>query len=330
VILSGEHAVVYGTKALACAIQNYAYANVQDSANSGFRLTIADFSIDQYYTQPQLQQLALATHARHQNFFQSRLPLEQVVANPADFFAAALGASSVLDLMQPNHGLHIDLTTDLAVGGGMGSSAALVAAMLAAVFKHLGEPLSKQRLIAKTTLSEHWQHGKSSGLDPFVCISGGLQEYQLGQGLAHNIGGINQSYLVSTGRPQSSTGECVEAVKKRALAAQVWQQFAQVEARMLQALEQSSAPDLLNAVTQNQRLLEHIGVVPMAVAVFIQQVEQFGGAAKICGAGSVAGDQGGLVWVVGIELEAMAALSQNNDYTYQLMLPDLQGVQYVE
>ena len=330
VILSGEHAVVYGTKALACAIQCYAYAHVQDTAKAGFRLTIADFLIDQHYTPSQLQQLALATQTRHQAFIQSRLPLEQVVANPADFFAAALGASEAIDQIKPNHGLHIDLTTDLVVGGGMGSSAALVAAMLAAVFKHLEEPLSKSRLIAKTTQSEHWQHGKSSGLDPFVCINGGLQEYQLGQGQDCNLGGISHSYLVSTGRPQSSTGECVEAVKKRAVDTDVWQQFAQVEAVLLQALDQSSAADLISAVMHNQRLLEQIGVVPTAVAEFIQQVEQCGGAAKICGAGSVAGDQGGLVWVVGIDCKAMVQLAQNSGYTYQPMVPDLEGVQDIE
>jgi len=330
VILSGEHAVVYGTKALACAIQNYAYAHVQDTANAGFRLTIADFSIDQHYMPQQLQQLALATQARHQKFFQSRLPLGHVVANPADFFAAALGASGALGLIKPNHGLHIDLTTDLVVGGGMGSSAALVAAMLAAVFKHLGEPLSQQVLIAKTTQSEHWQHGQSSGLDPFVCIIGGLQEYQLGQGQSHHIGGISHSYLVSTGRPQSSTGECVEAVKKRAVPASVWQQFAQVEAMMLQALEQGSTSELNSAVMQNQRLLDSIGVVPASVSAFIQQVEQRGGAAKICGAGSISGNQGGLVWVVGIESELMVALSQSSGYTYTPMVPDLKGVQDIE
>jgi len=330
VILSGEHAVVYGTKALACAIQNYAYAHVQDTIKAGFRLTIADFSVDQHYTPKQLQQLALATQARHQAFIQSRLALVQVVANPTEFFAAALGASEVLDLIKPNHGLHIDLTTDLVVGGGMGSSAALVAAMLGAVFKHLGDPLSKPRLIAKTNQSEHWQHGKSSGLDPFVCINGGLQEYQLGHGQAGNMGGISHSYLVSTGRPQSSTGECVAAVKKRALDAGVWQQFSQVEADMLHALEQGSALELNNTVMHNQRLLEAIGVVPAAVSEFIQQVERSGGAAKICGAGSIAGEQGGLVWVVGLDRKTMAQLAHNNGYTYQPMVPDLQGVQDIE
>jgi len=330
VILSGEHAVVYGTKALACAIQHYAYAYVLDIAKPGLRLTIADCDIEQHYGPQALQQLARETQIRHQEFTQSRLPLDQVVANPADFFAAALGASVALDLMKPNHGLHVDLTSDLVVGGGMGSSAALVAAMLGAVFKHLGEPLSTLRLIAKTTQSEHWQHGKSSGLDPFVCINGGLHEYQLGQGQAHGMGALNCSFLVSTGRPQSSTGECVAAVKKRALEARIWQQFAQVEADMLHALEQGSALDLNNAVMQNHRLLEAIGVVPAAVSKFIQQVERSGGAAKICGAGSVAGEQGGLVWVVGVELELMAALSQVSGYTYRPMVPDIQGVHYVE
>jgi len=330
VILSGEHAVVYGTPALACAIQKYAYANVHSIRQPGMHIRFAAMAMDEHYSLSQLQQLAAKTHARHQDFLQGLCVLAQVVPTPAHFFAAALGASGALNLLNPATGLRIELSMDLVAGGGMGSSAALVAVMLAAVYQHLGQPLSKLELIAKTTHSEHWQHGRSSGLDPYVCVMGGMQEYQLGTGKAHRLGDLTPSYLVTTGRPQSSTGQCVEAVKQQGFAASLWQQFAQVEGQLLQAMSQGDQPAMTKAVVSNHRLLEKIGVVPAAVAEFIQALESLGGAGKICGAGSVTGDQGGLVWALGVSAADMDALCRQHAYPYTLMQADLQGVAYLD
>ena len=182
VIISGEHAVVYGAPALACAIQIYAFAAVTSSSALGVRLKVPEFGIDQSFSLLQLFQLAQQTQSRHRQYLTASGLLSNVVSNPVEFFAAAIGASGLVDVLLNQQGLVIELTMDLATGGGMGSSAALVAAMLAAAFKHLGQPLTPTELISKTTQSEQWQHGRSSGLDPYVCVMGGLQQYQKGCG----------------------------------------------------------------------------------------------------------------------------------------------------
>ena len=156
VILSGEHAVVYGTPALACAIQKYAFAKVVSIDIEGVHLTMPAFGIDQHFSHGQLTQLAHQTQSRHQNFLHDSALLCLVIESPVQFFAAALGASGLVDVLTDQPGLAIELTMDLVAGGGMGSSAALVAAMLAAAFKHIGQPLTAAQLILKTTHSEHW------------------------------------------------------------------------------------------------------------------------------------------------------------------------------
>jgi mevalonate kinase len=343
VILSGEHAVVYGAPALACAIQKYAFAEVTDSELNGVRLKIPEFGIDQQFTNVQLTQLAQQTQLRHQHFLTNVCLLSQVVEKPQEFFAAAIGASGLVDLLPHQHGpasgLTIELTMDLVAGGGMGSSAALVAAMLAATFKHLGRPLTSAELISKTTQSEHWQHGRSSGLDPYVCVMGGLQQYQKGQkgknghGERQIIKQLVQCFLVTTGKPLSSTGACVEAVKQQNFPLSLWDQFCVVQHNLRTAMYLNQYSSMLEAIQANHQLLRHIGVVPKVVSEFIASIEAHDGAAKICGAGSVAGDHndhGGLVFAMGVDQSYLEQLSLSYGYGVQKMLPDFEGVFYFD
>jgi mevalonate kinase len=345
VIVSGEHAVVYGTPALACAIQKYAFAKITSTDVSGVYFKVPEFGIDQHFSHLQLSQLAQKTKLRHQQFLNGTGLLSNVVANPAHFFAAAIGASGLVDVLSNPHGLKIELSMDLVAGGGMGSSAALVAAMLAAAFKHLGRPLTAAQLIAKTTQSEHWQHGRSSGIDPYVCVMGGLQSFQKGTGERQVLNQLRSCFLVTTGKPDSSTGECVEAVNQQNFPPSLWRQFASVQENLLQCMlsntlasgassslgsEGDNETHMVNAIAANHRLLQRLGVVPNRVAAFIANIETRGGGAKICGAGSIVGDQAGLVLVVGLAHMDVQEICLNYGYGVEEMLPDLDGVFYCD
>lgn len=337
VIISGEHAVVYGAQAIACAIQKYAFAKVTHSDFLGVHLRVNAFGIDQKFTPAQLLAVAQKTQLAHQQYTLGLGSLSDVVAAPDAFFAAAIGASGLVDVLQSRGGLLIELSTNLVAGGGMGSSAALVAAMLAAGFKHLGQPLSAAELVLKTTQSEHWQHGRSSGLDPYVCVMGGLQQYpqrdqhdKTLQNAAHIPQALTlpPCFLISSGKPESSTGDCVEFVKQQNFPKSMWQKFNTVQVNLLTALQENQQHNLRVAIKANHQLLCHIGVVPKQVSEFIATIEAHKGAAKICGAGSVAGDAAGLVLAVGLEQKMLATLCKEQGYEMQAMQPDFVGVAY--
>jgi len=85
---------------------------------------------------------------------------------------------------------------------------------------------------------------------------------------------------------------------------------------MERALLEADYSALLALIKTNHSWLQALHVVPQKVADFICQVEQAGGAGKICGAGSIRGEAGGLVLVAGVQAEQLQALCEPVDYKY--------------
>ena len=72
-----------------------------------------------------------------------------------------------------------------------------------------------------------------------------------------------------------------------------------------------------------------IGVVPLKVQQFIAQVEALKGAAKICGAGAVIGDQAGAVLVLIEDEQALLMLCQQYGYISTPVVGEARGMHVV-
>src|SRR5579872_7137709 len=94
-------------------------------------------------------------------------------------------------------------------------------------------------------------------------------------------------YLVNTGIPLSSTGECVTQVQPFFHRSRRGEDFAAITELMDQALQNQDYKNFHTSIRENHRLLKEIGVVPEKVQRFIAELEEQGGAGKICGAGAV-------------------------------------------
>ena len=110
-------------------------------------------------------------------------------------------------------------------------------------------------------------------------------------------------WLVNTGTPLSKTGECVEHVKQQFSCSDIWSEFEEVTQKIACHIEHSSLHsfDFQQLIKANERLLETIGVVPEKCMRFIQALEEEGLFAKVCGAGAVRGQKGGVIAVFGRE-----------------------------
>lgn len=293
VFLSGEHAVVYGAPALAVAVDRHVRVRAERVANN-VMFHLSDFAQHWQLSWQQLQLEHQQVEQRYQQFLAGNLAVNQVIRQPRDLLSYALG--ELVDSQTPATGAKFYLSTNIPVGAGMSSSAAVIASLLYGAGQVLNRPLSLEKLVQLTRQAENLQHGRSSGLDPAVVCHGGCVDWQQGA-ITSITAELNGWYMLNTGRPESSTGECVQQVRQQFAESPIWQDFSETTLSMREALVNNNQPRLQQLVRVNHQLLCQLGVVPEKVQQQVAALEQQGLSAKISGAGSIAGDQAGIMLI---------------------------------
>jgi len=322
-ILSGEHSVVYGAPALSVALEQYTdvwFTPIY--RGEGVRTAFENLSQGHFYPFDILKGFKDSFDRRFEAFARGDLPVQKILHRPDDLAVYTMstllqmlpvpGVTSSLRLPVPGQ---LNSRSDLPLGAGMGSSAAVIAATIVLYEHLLGVQQTLDERFEKVRFSERLQHGKGSPIDAAAVVYGGLNRVEAGT-VTHSdleasypLRSGDGWYWVLHGVPQSSTGECVAQVRTRhGDDTALWQSFTECTNALHKALQDGgSVSDIL---TENHQLLVGIGVVPEAAQRFIEAVEAAGGAAKISGAGSIRGDYAGVILTHMEDAEAMAALME--------------------
>lgn len=295
-IISGEHAVVHGHPALAMAINRYTEASVRWSTPFHFNFMLLGINFRQKLTLEALKRLKGKLQKQYQQFESGKINIREVLKHP--FELTLYTAINVIDKVKRNLPMGIDIVTDSAIpiGCGLGSSAACVVSVITALAHFLEIHLNIEDYLRLGIESENLQHGFSSGLDVHVSYSGGSTFYQQGQFFPRPLPQFPM-YLIQSGQPEASTGECVTHTKTIFKSSQIGNDFATVTRQLDTAIAENNLLNIQEGLRQNHRLLQTVGVVPEKVATFIKAIENRAGAAKICGAGSTRGQSGGVILV---------------------------------
>ncbi len=301
-ILSGEHAVVYGRPALAMAIDRSAVVEIREGppGDETVGIELSDLHECESYTLLALRDFRRRVLRNYQLFLEGRLTIRQVLRKPIELFQYAF--IIVLDglHLKLQRRLHFRLHSNIPIGCGLGSSAATILSMLRAIGHYFRVEFRPDWYYQYSLEVERLQHGFPSGVDSYISLHGGCARFQQGQVERIPLPKIPM-VLVNTGQPVTTTGECVAEVRRRhGDASLLWDDFSEVTTRMESALRGDQTEKFCQAVRDNHALLCRIGVVPSRVAQFVAAVEQRGGAAKVCGAGAVGGDSAGILMVTGI------------------------------
>ncbi|MFB6135674.1 MAG: mevalonate kinase [Halobacteriaceae archaeon] len=163
VYLFGEHAVVYGEPAVPCAVERRARVTVEERADDRLRVNATDLSLDGFTVEysggpdgrpdvdapPQLLDAMMGY-------------VEEAVAQARD----AAGAARA--------GFDVTVESDIPLGAGLGSSAAVVVAAVDAATRELGVELDRGELADRAyRVEREVQDGEASRADTFCVTMGG-------------------------------------------------------------------------------------------------------------------------------------------------------------
>jgi mevalonate kinase len=164
VYLFGEHAVVYGEPAVPCAVERRATVAVEPRSDGRVRVQAEDLTLDGFTVEYDAGAGADGPD----------------VDAPADLVAAATGyvdeavAQARAAADAPGAGFDITIESEIPLGAGLGSSAAVVVAGIDAATRALGAPLDRETLADRAFRAEYAvQDGQASRADTYASTMGG-------------------------------------------------------------------------------------------------------------------------------------------------------------
>jgi mevalonate kinase len=269
IILFGEHAVVYGRPAIAAPLsQVRAVAIVEDRDHSGILLIAPDLK--------------------------RRYWLRQ--ARSEDPFARAVRITLDALSLPEEPGLTITVKSEIPIASGLGSGAAMAAAVVRATYNHLSStgPASNDLVSSLTYQVERILHGTPSGIDNSVVASEKpifFVRHELENQIETLNVGIPILILVADTGLVSKTKDVVGDVRRQWMEStdqfdRLFDDCGRVAHLARQAIEDGDNLRLGQLMTENQSYLRRLTVSSSELETLITAAEEAGAVgAKLSGAG---------------------------------------------
>jgi mevalonate kinase len=269
IILFGEHAVVYGRPAVAAPVtQVRAQAIVEDAAQAGVRLVAPDIGRDYW----------LSDAGRRDPFARSIWVVQE--------------AATISELPD----LRITIRSTIPIASGLGSGAAMAAAVIRALAQHLGltDLVNDERVSELTYQVEKLLHGTPSGIDNTV-VAHEKPVYFVRQEPANRIETLVAArplqLLVADTGVASATKSVVGDVRRQWLAdperfERIFDGCGRIADLARRAVEQGAIRELGRLMAENHALLREMTVSSVELDNLVSAAMPAGAlGAKLSGAG---------------------------------------------
>ena len=290
IILFGEHFVVYGVKAILCAIDKritVTAENVQEEIIS-IKSNIGEheFSLQEYGT---------VTDLRFK-------PLYYL-------------AKKMIDKHKKRSGIKITVESDIPSGVGLGSSSACCVAAAAAISR-LYEENSKEEILKMAIEAERTIFQNTSGADCTICAFGGMIIFDKKNGFSKIDYKPELHLVIANSNIKHSTEKIVSKVKKfsennREEFLDMCKRESEIINQALTLLKNNDVRNLGKIMIENQEFLERLGISNEKIQNMIKMANNISLGAKITGAGG-----GGCIIMLTNECDSKKIIETMRDKNY--------------
>lgn len=299
--LLGEHAVVYGKPAIIVAIDKRCFVEITPRKDKKIEIASHNLKVSKVFAEKEIIAKTENAQIRWETYIKNNdIPLlKAITSNPLDFPVIVIGETLKYFKESLPFGFTLSIKSEIPIGSGMGSSAALSVSIAGAISLFFNKKLDKGAVNEIAFLSEQKKHGFPSGGDNSASCFGGLIWYRketpdlkiikpipfaFPQKLAKNF------VVIHTGTPIESTGEMVSMVKalcqkNQGFVEKILSSQEKLTRELLSAIENGDNTLMIYIIRVGEKNLEDLGVVSSFSKAIIREIEKLGGAAKICGAG---------------------------------------------
>lgn len=291
IILFGEHFVVYGGKAILCAI------------NKRITVTAKAIPENKISIKSSIGNLVLAP----------KRPLNEVDIQLRPFYYLA---DKMIQKYDEKSGMEITIDSEIPVGVGLGSSSACCVAGAAAI-SGVFTKKSKEEILQMAIEAEKTMFPNTSGADCTVCTFGGIMQYDKQTGHSKIDSEPRFHLVIANSKIEHSTKEVVSTVnqfkeKNEERFSKICNEENNLIDDVLVCLKKNDLKGIGINIIKNQEYLELIGVSNEKLRSMIELANKSSFGAKITGAGV-----GGCIFALTDETNMEDTIQQLKENNYE-------------
>ncbi|MDH3677502.1 MAG: mevalonate kinase [Nitrosopumilus sp.] len=291
IILFGEHFVVYGIKAILCAI------------NKRVTVLAEDIPENKIIIKSRIKDLVLSPN----------IPISQVDFQLRPFYYLA---DKIIKEQNEKSGMQITVDSEIPLGVGLGSSSACCVAGAAAI-SGVFTRNSREEILEMAIEAEKTIFPNTSGADCTVCTHGGIIQYDKQNGHSKIDSKPKFHLIIANSKIEHSTKEIVSKVKlfkeeNKEKFSNICNEENNLIEDVLICLNNNDFGGIGKSIIKNQEYLEKIGVSNEKLRNMIEIANQSSFGSKLTGAGG-----GGCIFALTDESNKEITLQQLKENNYE-------------